>query len=411
MFSFWESKLRSILNVENFNYVSRNCLYFILAMNVVASSMVTIFIPGFASAAADLHTTQGALQFTIVVHLIGEIIGRLLWGPLSDYIGQKRGLIPAVTLSIIGQIGCCIAPSIELLIVSRFIQAIGSGVVYVVSLNYIAYHFDGVAKNKAYSMLEMYQPIANLTAPFIGSLLCMLGGWRFIFIFLLLAQLTIRTMLKIYMQEDEPSDVKPSVSLIMNGYLSVIKNKRFVIYAVIPGFAVGCYLIFSAHVPEIYGCISVGNNSQLDALYIALIQSTTLVFNLFSTVLYRSAVQKYGLKTSRRIGGTLNSLFLFILVLLFSRVLPFNYWTIITAMVIQNASSAFLVPVSVTGAMESATEKTGILAASIVIFRNLIMSLCLTISSMNAGIDSLVYELFIPAACVIVLLYFRRTIA
>lgn len=405
-----ENKLRSILNVENFNYVSRNCLYFILAMNVIASAMVTIFIPGFADAVADLHTTQGALQLTVVVHLIGEIIGRLMWGPLSDYVGQKKGLMPAVTLSIIGQIGCCISTSIEMLIISRFIQAIGSGVVYVVSLNYIAYHFDGVAKRKAYSMLEMYQPIANLTAPLMGSILCMLGGWRFIFAFLLIAQIIIRTVLSLYMQEDEPSNSKPSVSVIARGYVSVIKNRKFMIYSVIPGFAVGCYMIFSAHAPEIYSSVSVDNNSQLESLYIAFIQSAPLIFNIFSTILYRTAVQKYGLKISRRIGAILNLVFILMLVVLFSHILPFNYWTIITAMSIQNASSAFLVPVSVTGAMECSTEKTGILASSIVIFRNFIMSLCLAISSINAGVDCLVYELIIPATFVMVLLYFRRTI-
>ena len=410
MFKFLENKLRSILNVENFNYVSRNCLYFILIINVISSAMVTIFIPGFASAASDLHTTQGALQLTVVAHLVGEIIGRLMWGPLSDYVGQKNGLVPAVTLSIIGQFGCCTATSIEMLIIARFIQAIGSGVVYVVSLNYIAYHFDGVAKRQAYSMLEMYQPIANLTAPLVGSLLCMFAGWRFIFVFLLISQIIIRMMLSLYMQEDKPSDVKASVSLIVNGYISVVKNKKFVIYAIIPGFAVGCYMIFSAHAPEIYGSVSAGNNTQLASLYIAFIQSAPLVFNIFSTILYRAAVQKYGLRFSRRIGGVLNSIFIVMLILLFSHGLPFNYWTIIIAMSIQNASSAFLVPVSVTGAMECSTEKTGILASSIVIFRNFIMSLCLAISSINAGIDCLVYELFIPAVFVMILLYFRRVI-
>ncbi len=380
-------------------------------MNVISSAMVTIFIPGFASAAVDLSTTQNALQLTVVVHLIGEIIGRLLWGPLSDYVGQKNGLIPAVTVSIIGQAICCISTSVEMLIIARFIQAIGSGVVYVVSLNYIASHFDGVAKGQAYSMLEMYQPIANLTAPLLGSVLCMIGGWRFIFIFLVISQCIIRVMLSLYMQEDKPSNTKVSVSGILKGYISVIKNKKFVIYAVIPGFAVGCYMIYSAHAPEIYENIASVNANNFASLYIALIQSAPLIFNLFSTILYRSTVQKYGLKLSRRIGGALNTLFISVLILLITKVIPFNYWSIIIAMSIQNASSAFLVPVSVTGAMECSTEKTGILAASIVIFRNSIMSLCLVISAINTNITLLFCELCLPAICVLILLYFRRTVA
>lgn len=408
MFNFLENKLRSVLHVENFNHASRKCLYFILLINIIASLIGTIFIPGFSSAALELHTTQGVMQLTIVSHLIGEIVGRLLWGPLSDYIGSRNGLIPAITLSILGQIGCFFSTSVEMLIVMRFIQAIGSGVVYVVSLNYIACHFDGIAKYKAYSTLEMYQPIANLTAPILGSFFCMTGGWRSIFLFFVLAQTIIRLMLGIYMPDDKPVKCKASIPTILGDYKAVVKNKKFLVYAIIPGFVVGCYMTFSVHVPEIYHHVTNGISNAYIALHIALIQSAPLCFNLIATSLYKLTVQKYGIKISRRIGSILNVGFMLCIVYLINVISDFKLSTIILAMCIQCISSAFLVPVSVTGAMESSTEKSGILAATVVVVRNAIMSICLGLSAISMGMSALLCELLISAAFVSALLYFRR---
>lgn len=411
MLKVLDGRLKSFFKVDSFNYASRRCLYFILFINVVASSGVTIFIPGFSFAANALNSTAGLMQLTVVAHLLGEIIGRLLWGPLCDYIGKRSGLIPAVSLSIVGQLGCALSTSVEMLICCRFIQAIGSGVIYVVSLNYIACHFDGVAKRKAFSTIEMYQPIANLCAPMLGSLLCLIGGWRLIFVFLCLIQIIIRSLLGIYMPDDKPENAKASIRLILNDYRSVVKNKRFVIYAVIPGFIVGGYMIFSSHTPEIYHAMSNGDRGEYSAMCIALIQSIPLVFNIFFTSVYRSFVQKYGLKTSRRIGALANVAHIGFIALMILGVFHFGYTSIILAMCIHSISSAFLVPISVTSAMECSNERTGVLAAVIVVFRNLIMSACISIGTIFDGMNAVLYELLFVSVCVVCLLFFRKSVS
>lgn len=405
-----ENKLRSILRVADFNHASRKCLYFILIMNVVSSAMVTIFIPGFSSAASDLHATQNSLQLTVVLHLVGEIIGRFLCGPLSDYVGKRNGLIPAVTLSIFGQLGCLCSNSIEMLMLMRFVQAIGSGVVYVVSVNYIACHFDGVARNKAYSTLEMYQPIANLTAPLFGSILCMIGGWRFIFLFLLIAQCLIRIFLSLYMPNDKPIAEKFSIGLLFKNYASIIRNTKFLMYAVIPGFSVGSYMIFSSHSPEIYHYLS-GGNDECASLHIALIQSLPLLFNVFSTTMYRRTLQRYGLKTSQRVGAFFNILFTINLLLIILNKTPFCYTSLMLAMCIHGISCAFLVPASVTNAMECIQVNTGAVAASVVVLRNAIMSACISICTIHSGMYALLYELLFPAIFVLMFLSLKRIVS
>lgn len=404
MFDILENSLRNILHVENFNHISRRCLYFILLMNVVASMMVTIFIPGFSLAASDLNTTQSMMQLTVVAHLIGEIAGRLLCGPLSDYVGNKRGIIPAMTVSILGQLGCIFSQSVEVLIIARFIQAIGSGVVYVISLNFINRNFTGIAKCRAMSTLEMYQPIANLTAPILGGFICYFVGWRSVFIFLLILQIIMRVVIGVFMPDDAHTEKqKASVSVIIYDYKSLIFNKIFLIYSIIPGFVVGGYLIFSAHSPEI--CEHLGIYSEFN---VVLLQSLPLVFNIISTSLCRYAVREFGIKYARRSGALAMTVFALILMLMVFKIFPTNMFLILFAMCIQCLGSAFIVPVSVIGAMENSNAKSGSSAAAIVVFRNAIMSLCVSCAALNEGLVSFLIEILMTAVIVLVLLFIRH---
>lgn len=406
MFSFLENSLRNILRVENFNHVSRRCLYFILLMNVVASMMVTVFIPGFSLAANDLNTTQSMMQLTVVAHLVGEIAGRLLCGPLSDYVGNKRGIIPAMTISIVGQLGCMLSQSVEMLIIARFVQAIGSGVIYVISLNFINENFSGIAKCRAMSTLEMYQPIANLTAPILGGFICYFAGWRSIFAFLLILQIIMRVVVGAFMpDETRVEKQKASITAIIYDYKTLIFNKIFLVYSIIPGFVVGGYLIFSSHAPEI--CEHLGNYSEFN---VVLLQSLPLVFNIISTSLYRYTIREFGIKYARRSGALAMAVFVLILSLMIFKILPTNMLSILFAMCIQCFGSAFIVPVSVLGAMENSNAKSGSSAAAIVVFRNTIMSLCVSYAAVNEGLLSSLSEILLTAVIVLGLLFVRRKI-
>lgn len=396
---------KKILDVDNFNYASRKCLYFILFANVISSMMVTIFIPAFSSTSVELNTTQSLMQITIVAHLIGEIVGRVSCGIASDYFGCKRSVIVYLLLSSFGLIGCALCTSISFMIFMRFLQAIGSGAVYVVSLNYINYNFSGLAKCRAMSTLEMYQPIANLVAPICGGIICSFFGWRYIFAFLFVSQVFVASIIKVYMPLDRVLEkLEFSFNMIFFDYKKLILNKKFFVYAVLPGFIVGGYLIYSSHVPEI--CEELNIPSEFN---IVCLQSIPLIINLISSSIYRYTVKKSGIIFSRRIGAISNGILACILLLLLSNLLDMhNVSLILLAMCIQCFSSAFIVPVSIIGAMESALSRSGVTAASIVTLRNFVMAVSISFASIYAGLTACILEIFTVTVIVLILLIFRK---
>ena len=133
-------------------------------------------------------------------------------------------------------------------------------------------------------------------------------------------------------------------------------------------------------------------------------------FYFAHAVLKQMREQKSGLIISRRIGTAFNVLFMVFLALLADNLIAFSCTSIIAAMCIHSVCSAFLVPISVTRAMECSNEKAGILAASIVVFRNSIMSICISVGAAFTGTQALIYELLLVSTCVLLLLFIRRFI-
>ena len=82
---------------------------FLLAMNVIASASVSIYIPCMKIMAVDFGTTNAMLQMSIVTNLIGEFLGRFFSGPLFNTYSNKKIVVNALCLSILGHLGCCLS--------------------------------------------------------------------------------------------------------------------------------------------------------------------------------------------------------------------------------------------------------------------------------------------------------------
>ena len=110
---------------------------FLLLMNIITSASVSIYLPNMKQMAIDLKTTNYMMQMTVVAHLIGEFFGRITSGPLMNIYAVKSIIVPALILSAIGHLGCCISTELPIFISMRFLQAVGASVIYVASLSVI----------------------------------------------------------------------------------------------------------------------------------------------------------------------------------------------------------------------------------------------------------------------------------
>lgn len=379
----------------------------LLFLNVITSAAVSIYIPSLKQMAVDLGTTNTLIQMTIVAHLIGEFFGRLFCGPLIDTYGNKKIIIPCLSLSVIGHFGCLMASSLPCFICMRFIQAIGASVVYVVSLSIINVTFHDKEKGSVVGILELYQPIAWILSPFVGSILAELGSWRLSFLVLMLSQFIGILFFVCYSENRHYiTRRKFSVAKLFFDYRSVLKNSLFVVYALIPGLFAGGYMIFATSCPFI--CSKFFGNNSAD---VAIFSAIPLLFYVIATFAYRFVVRKFGTKASRRIGTFTFITFGICVIWLILDAATWTPTSLLGLMCLQCTGSAFLVPVSVLKALQSSSHAASVGASTVVVFRNIIMSVCITLSAkFNGSITTIMACIFMTVGTVLMLMVTRKII-
>jgi Na+/melibiose symporter-like transporter len=242
----------------------------------------------------------------------------------------------------------------------------------------------------------------------VGSILAEISNWRISFLALIIAQLVGIVFFWVYpTNEYKKSDRTFAVAGLFRNYAHVLKNSSFLIYALIPGLFAGGYMIFATSSPFI--CSKFFGNNSAD---IALFSAVPLFFYVMATFAYRSVVDKFGVTMSRRIGTGVYIVFGLYLTYLTVHNSPWTPNALLTLMCLQCSGSAFMVPVSVLKALQStASCSMSVGASTVVIFRNIIMSICITLGAkFNGSITTVMSCVFMTVATILILITTRKII-
>lgn len=364
---------------EKISLPNKNIALLLLFLNVVTSASVSIYIPSLKQMASDLHSTNTMIQMTIVAHLIGEFIGRILGAPLIDVYGNRKIIIPALCLSILGHFGCMVGSNFAIFSYMRFTQAMGASVIYVVSLNIINSRFKEKEKAGVVGILELYQPLAWIVSPFVGALLSELGNWRLSFFVLLCCNL-IGLLFFLGYQDQAHKRKIFSISDLCHDYMLLLKDSAFTIYALIPGLFAGGYMIFATSCSII--CTKFFGDSPTD---IAIFSGVPLIAYVASTFFYRQTIRNFGTTIAKRIGIVIYVVFALFFIYFVLRHTAWEPGVLLILMCLQCSGSAFIVPISVFKALQSASHVASIGASTVVVFRNIIMSFCISASAHFQG--------------------------
>lgn len=101
--------------------------------------------------------------------LIGSIIGVLIAGTLSDYLGRKLTMLISAALFSISAIGCAVCGSFDALVAYRIVGGVGIGIVSIVSPIYIS---EVSPANIRGTLVSLYQLAVTM-----GFLLAYLANW------------------------------------------------------------------------------------------------------------------------------------------------------------------------------------------------------------------------------------------
>src|SRR5699024_4544021 len=94
----------------------------------------SIFTPVLPQLSTNMNVSASTAQLTMSIYFIAFALGVFFWGQLSDKIGRRKAMNLGIIVYLLGNIGLYFSPRFKLLLVSRFIQALGSSVGSVVKI-------------------------------------------------------------------------------------------------------------------------------------------------------------------------------------------------------------------------------------------------------------------------------------
>lgn len=215
---------------------------------------IDMYLPGFPAIARSFHTTTAQVSLSLSSFFVGISVGQLLYGPLLDRFGRKKPLYVGLTLYIITSIGCYFSTSIEMLILLRFIQAVGSCAAGVASMAMVRDIFPVKDNAKIFAFLILILGASPMIAPTVGGYVTAVWSWHIIFI--ILTGLAVLILLAVIFGLPESYKPDPTYSLkpkpIVNSFLLVFKEPQFYTYALTGSFAFAGLFVYVSGSPLVF---------------------------------------------------------------------------------------------------------------------------------------------------------------
>ena len=130
----------------------------------------------------DLKSTAAHAQWVIAIYALGVASLYLLGGAAGDRFGRRRVLQIGMTIFMLGSLLCGLAPTIEVLIAARLVQAVGASMMNSVALAIITQVFVAPAERaRAIGIWGAVFGAALALGPVVGGLSIDSLGWRSVF--------------------------------------------------------------------------------------------------------------------------------------------------------------------------------------------------------------------------------------
>ena len=254
----------------------------LVAVSAVGPLALNIFMPSMPGLPAVFDTDYGTVQLTLGLYLVGLAVAQLAYGPLSDRFGRRPLLLGGFCLFLVGTLAGCFSGSIEMLIASRVVQAIGGCAGFVLARAIVRDLFDRERSASVIAYISAAMVMAPMVAPLIGGYLDDWLGWRSTFVFVggFGAVVTVFAVLLLHESNFDRQPL-PGLRGMVAAYRELLASPVFRGYAFLTTFASAGFFAFLGGAP--YVVIELmGRTSSEYGWYFALSAIGYMSGNLFS---------------------------------------------------------------------------------------------------------------------------------
>jgi len=148
-------------------------------MATLDSSIVNIALP---SLTKNLVSDLSVSRWVVIIYLLVISCLLLPFGKISDLYGRRRLFVTGMSVFTFGSLFCALSPSLNWLVVSRVVQAIGASMLMANGPAIITAAFPSHELGKALGTMSMVVSIGLVSGPALGGFLISHFGWPSIFL-------------------------------------------------------------------------------------------------------------------------------------------------------------------------------------------------------------------------------------
>jgi DHA1 family bicyclomycin/chloramphenicol resistance-like MFS transporter len=229
------------------------------ALSAFGPLSIDMYLPGLPELGRRLDAPAWAVQLTLTACLAGLALGQIVAGPLSDRFGRRGPLLAGVACYAAVSLLCAVAPSVEVLVVLRFVQGMSGAAGIVIARAIVRDMHSGVAAARFFSLLMLVNGLAPILAPVIGGQVLRVTSWRGVFVVLTAIGAALFLAAATGLRETLPPDKRHPGGVVetVRTFARLLSDRAFLGHALACGLAFGAMFAYISGSPfviqDIYG--------------------------------------------------------------------------------------------------------------------------------------------------------------
>ena len=232
---------------------------FVLLMGILTgltALAIDIMLPAFEQMrpAFGLDDDSTRLSLIVTLYLMGAGVGHLFYGPIADAVGRKPALVGGLLIYGAAALTAALAPSLGVLYGARFVWGLAAAGPRVLTQAIVRDRFAGTAMARVMTLIQTVFFIAPIAAPVLGKALVVIGSWRWVMAFGVVASMAA-VMWSVRLDETLDPAHRRSLQLrpVLEGFRSVVSNRTSLGYTLMVTFGFGAFLSYLGSTELIFG--------------------------------------------------------------------------------------------------------------------------------------------------------------
>ena len=142
-------------------------------MNLIDVTIVNVALPSMQTA---FNATSSQIEWVVAAYILVFALCLLPAGRLGDIFGRRAMFIAGVTVFTIGSALCGFAPSIEMLVAARVVQAVGAAMMTPQTLAIVPALFAPQERGAAFALVGLTSGLAAVAGPMFQTVLANVSG-------------------------------------------------------------------------------------------------------------------------------------------------------------------------------------------------------------------------------------------